>query len=178
MDAQSYRFRLDSFQHVHGRLVLVVPASLAAQGLQAVHSMGVAQCDISPRNFLLDSNLNLMISEFAGSSLLGSKPSPAPGERFQTPRMDWNKTPTVEEDIFGLGSLIYFIMTNKYLYEDVASDEVVRRYAHQGFPELGHLSCGPVIKRCWEGQIHTVQVVLSELEALDKVFGDGMLWIS
>lgn len=142
-------------------------AKQAAEGLQVVHAVGAVHCDVSPRNFLLDSNLDLKISDFAGSSLLGSQPSAAAGERFSAPGIDWNKTPVVEDDLFGLGSLIYFIMTDKYPYEVIPSDEVGKRFERHEFPKLSHLSCGPIIKRCWERQMHTAENVLSALDALE-----------
>lgn len=131
-----------------------------------LHAIEAVHCDISPRNFLLDSNLDLKISDFGGASLLGSKPSAAPGERFQAPGTDWDIPPVVEDDIFSLGSLIYFIMTDKYPYEEIPSNEVEKLYERHMFPDLSQVNCGPIIKRCWERQVHTAQEVHSSLEVL------------
>jgi serine/threonine protein kinase len=97
---------------------------------------------------LLDSNLDLKISDFGGTSILRSKPSAAPGERFRAPGIDWDIPPVFEDDIFSLGSLIYFIMTDKYPYEEISSDEVEKLYECHVFPDLSHVICGPIIKRC------------------------------
>lgn len=89
-------------------------AKQAAEGLAALHSIGVVHCDISPRNFLLDLDLNLRISDFGGASLSGSEPSAVAQTRFRHPQFDWDAPPTYGDDIFSLGSLIYFIMTGSY----------------------------------------------------------------
>ncbi|KKA16437.1 Serine/threonine protein kinase [Rasamsonia emersonii CBS 393.64] len=62
-------------------------AKQAAEGLQILHSVDVVHCDVSPRNFLLDSGLNLKISDFAGASLSGSEPSAYSATRFSTSRL-------------------------------------------------------------------------------------------
>jgi serine/threonine protein kinase len=111
-------------------------AKQAAEGLQILHSVNVVHCDISPRNFLLDGDLNLKISDFAGSSLSGSIPSAYANTRYRHPDGHWDIPPRFEDDIFGLGSLIYFIMTNNYPYEEVSSDDVERLYKDRQFPSL------------------------------------------
>ena len=60
-------------------------AKQAADGIAVLHSAGVVHCDISPRNFLLDLDLNLKISDFGGSSLFGSEPSAVAETRFRHP---------------------------------------------------------------------------------------------
>lgn len=139
-------------------------AKQAAEGLRVLHDIGVVHCDVSPRNFLLDSNLDLRISDFAGASLDGSKPSAAAGERFRAPGTDWDIRPDFGDDIFSLGSLIYFIMTDKYPYEEIFGDEVEGLYERHVFPDISHVTCGTIIKRCWERQIQTAQEVQLCLE--------------
>lgn len=50
-------------------------ASQAAEPVAALHIKGVIQNDVSPRNLLLDEDLNLRICDFAGSSLPGETSS-------------------------------------------------------------------------------------------------------
>ncbi len=57
----------------------------------------------------------LKLSDFGGSPLLGSAPTAAVGERFRRLEMDWEIPPVCDGD---LGWLIYFIMTDKYPYEE------------------------------------------------------------
>lgn len=103
-------------------------AKQAAEGVRLLHSNGIIHCDISPRNFLLDTDLNLKITDFGGSSLSGSEPSAVAETRFRYPEPDWDAPPSLKDDIFSLGSLLYFIMTGSYPYADRCSDEVERFY--------------------------------------------------
>ncbi|PGH23931.1 hypothetical protein AJ80_01993 [Polytolypa hystricis UAMH7299] len=99
-----------------------------AEALTVLHTVDVMHCVLSPRNFLLDSDLHLKISDFGGASLCGSEPSATPATRFRHPAYDWNAAPVFGDDIFSLGSLIYFIMTGCYPYEDIPSNEVEKLY--------------------------------------------------
>lgn len=139
-------------------------AKQAAEGLAVLHSVGVIHCDISPRNFLLDLDLNLKISDFGGASLFGSEPSAVAGTRFRHPGFDWDAPPTFQDDIFSLGSLIYFVMTGTYPYADLPSDEVEKLYVSHHFPaDLTSLTCGSVIYNCWTGDV-SAQEVYSHIE--------------
>ncbi|RSL75819.1 hypothetical protein CDV31_017403, partial [Fusarium ambrosium] len=75
----------------------------ASQALENLHSFGIIHQDVTPRNFLLDENLNLHICDFAGSSF--------PGHIALT------------DDIFGLGSVLYFIMCGEEPYGNLDEDE-------------------------------------------------------
>lgn len=142
-------------------------ARQATEGLNVLHSANIIHCDISPCNFLLDHDLHLKIADFGGASLRGSAPSAVAATRFRYPISDWDAPPSFEEDVFGLGSLIYFIMTGTYPYEDIPSDKVEKLYESHTFPDVTHLACGVIIERCWGKQVNTSEV-LTYLEALDK----------
>ncbi|PLB47751.1 kinase-like protein [Aspergillus steynii IBT 23096] len=116
----------------------------AAEALTVLHRFEVIHCDLSPRNFLLDSQLNVKIADIGGASLCGSDPSATPATRFRHPDYDWNVFPVFGDDIFSLGSLIYFIMTGSYPYEEISSDEVEKLYDAQRFPDVSFVVCGNV----------------------------------
>lgn len=141
-------------------------ARQASEGLSVLHTVGVMHCDISPRNFLLDGNLDLKITDFGGSSLEGSKPSAMAEPRFCWPVEDWKALPTFEEDVFGLGSLVYFIMMGVCPYGDIESDEVVKLYGAHKYPDVTNLACGDIILRCWEREVGAAEVH-AYFEALD-----------
>ncbi|RAK91246.1 kinase-like protein, partial [Aspergillus costaricaensis CBS 115574] len=138
-----------------------------AKALSALHAHHIIHCDLSPRNFLLDSSLNVKIADFGGASLCGSEPSATPATRFRPPGYDWNVPPVYGDDIFGLGSLIYFIMTGTYPYKDILSDEVEKLYEVQQFPDVSNVLCGFVISECWRGQIHSAQAVHDAVAAVE-----------
>ncbi|GKZ33951.1 hypothetical protein AbraIFM66950_004043 [Aspergillus brasiliensis] len=138
-----------------------------AQALGVLHAYQVIHCDLSLRNFLLDSSLNVKIADFGGASLCGSDPSATPATRFRPPGYDWNVPPVFEDDIFGLGSLIYFIMTGSYPYKDILSDEVEKLYEVHQFPDTADVICGILISQCWHRQIHSAQNVHDAVAAVE-----------
>ncbi|KFY84873.1 hypothetical protein V500_08936 [Pseudogymnoascus sp. VKM F-4518 (FW-2643)] len=146
-------------------------ARQASEGMSILHAADVIHCDISPRNFLLDGNLDLKIADFGGSSLSGSMPSAAAGTRFRWPVEDWNALPTFGDDVFGLGSLVYFIMTGVYPYGDVASDEVEKLYGAHTYPDVTQLGCGDIIARCWGREVSAAEVH-AYFEALGRDYAD------
>ncbi|KAL3459488.1 kinase-like protein [Aspergillus heterothallicus] len=133
-------------------------ARQAAEGVRLLHENNVVHCDISPRNFLLDHELDLKICDFGGSSLNGSRPTAYMSTRYCPPNYKWDDTPQPRDDIFSLGSLIYFIMTNEYPYEEVPSEEVETQYNSLQFPDVSEISCGSLILDCWHRRIDAVQV--------------------
>jgi hypothetical protein len=113
-------------------------------------------------------DLNLKISDFGGSSLCGSEPSATPETRFRHPGYDWDVPPVFGDDIFGLGSLIHSIVTDRYPYEEVGSDEVEKLYEADQFPDTAHLACGAVITQCWRRQVGTAKDVFDNLTAVEQ----------
>ncbi|PTU19928.1 hypothetical protein P175DRAFT_0439760, partial [Aspergillus ochraceoroseus IBT 24754] len=156
-------------QQNHGNITLQLRlrwGRQAAEALMMLHSLNVVHCDLLPRNFLLDLHLNLRIADFGGASLGGSDPSATPATRFRQPGYDWDVPPVFSDDLFSLGSLIYFIMTGSYPYEEVASNEVERLYEAQQFPDVSALVCGALIMRCWQQQQQQQQQVVVSAEAI------------
>ncbi|RFU34934.1 hypothetical protein B7463_g1423, partial [Scytalidium lignicola] len=133
-------------------------AKQAAEGLRVVHSFEIVHCDVSPRNFLLDSNLDIQICDFAGASISSSKSSAYQDTRFRSPDSKWEDPPSYKDDIFGFGSLIYFICTGKQPYGEIPSDRVDMLYTQREFPNVSHLPCGRVIEQCWHQQVDINQI--------------------
>ncbi|EFQ99519.1 hypothetical protein MGYG_08988 [Nannizzia gypsea CBS 118893] len=77
--------------------------------------------------------------------------------------MDWDIPPTVEDDVFGLGTLIYFIMTGVYPYKETPSDEVEKSFMEGEFPDTSDIICGDIIYQCWH-QKTTAGAVSTMLE--------------
>lgn len=136
----------------------------AAEGLQLLHAVDVIHCDVEPKNFFLDANLHLKIADFSGSSLDGYQPSACVNPRFLHPNFDWRHQPVAQDDLFSLGSLIYFIMTGHYPFHELASDEVETNYKNHKFPDVSGVICGDVIRRCWNLELSSAQDVLQSLK--------------
>ncbi|KAL3428433.1 hypothetical protein PVAG01_01942 [Phlyctema vagabunda] len=138
----------------------------AAEGLQLLHDADVIHCDVEPRNFLIDANLSLKIGDFGGSSLRGSQPSACAPTRFLPPDFDWRRQPTIEDDLFGLGSTIYFIMTGQYPFAELGSDEVEANFRARRFPSVEGILCGDIFKQCWSSEIASAQVAYNLIQVV------------
>lgn len=138
----------------------------AAEGLELLHSHGVIQGDVGPHNFLLDVDLSLKICDFAGSSLDGSRATVAPGVRYRLPSLAGRRiqSATIKEDLFALGSTIYFIATGYEPYNELTDeDEVERLYKDAVFPELGGVPFAEIIALCWRQEAESAKMVIQLL---------------
>lgn len=129
-----------------------------AEAVDLLHKNGVIHCDIKPRNFLLDTALDIKIIDFSGSSLDGSKPASGEGTRFFLPR-HWRDQPTVTTDLFALGSTLYEIFQGTSPCEEIPSDEVGTLFTQKVFPDVSGIPCGQIIKQCWLSQVDSAAQV-------------------
>lgn len=139
----------------------------AAEGLQLLHSANVIHCDVAPKNFLLDAHLSLRIADFSGSSLDASYPAACGSVRFTEHNFSRRNLPTIQEDLYALGSTIYCIMTSRYPYEELESNEVRDRYKAQEFPDVAEISCGEIILRCWRSEVTSAQEIYDFIRCMD-----------
>jgi serine/threonine protein kinase len=126
----------------------------------------VIHCDIKPDNLLLDENLDLKICDFAGSSLQGSKALVSSSTRFWRPALP--KTPCdAQDDIFGLGSTIYTILTGHEPFGELESDEVEARFSSADFPDTSGLPFDEAMQSCWRG-CASIQKIRSSIETSER----------
>ncbi|OAQ59760.1 protein kinase-like domain [Pochonia chlamydosporia 170] len=138
----------------------------ATRAITVVHSAQVIHCDITPRNFLLNAQLDLRISDFAGCSISGSPPLIAPGSRYQPPGWNWKRKAVEEDDVFALGSVLYFIMVGREPYPDLEEEEVHELFQGAKFPHVDQLPCGEIIHSCWDGTFSSAERVVDALNGL------------
>lgn len=136
----------------------------AAEAVQLLPSADVAHCDVGPSNFLFDAGLGLKIADFAGFSLEGSRATVRAGTRFTPPALDGWARGTVQDDLFGLGSTIYTIMTGHYLFEELPSDEAEKRNKTHEFADVTGIYCGEIIERCWHSEVISAQEIYSFIQ--------------
>lgn len=130
----------------------------AAQALASLHDKGVIHSDFATRNFLLNENLDLCTCDFPGSFFASSPdPTSEPGSRYQERPWRWDYVPTEADDVFGLGSVLYYIMAGEEPDSDLDDDEVDRRFQTQEFPETSLLPYGSVVRDCWMGHLTTAR---------------------
>ncbi|KFH40493.1 cAMP-dependent protein kinase type-like protein [Hapsidospora chrysogenum ATCC 11550] len=107
----------------------------AAAALSALHAANIIHCDFAPRNFILGANLDLHIADFAGSSVAGSTPTIAAGPRYLPPGWSWTRPVQQTDDVFALGSVMYFIMVGEEPYADLSEEDVEKKFAKAVFPD-------------------------------------------
>lgn len=136
----------------------------ATESIELLHSCGILQGDVGPHNFLLDVDLDLKICDFGGSSLDGSKATVVPGVRYRLPS---SQLATIKEDLFALGSTIYFIATGQEPYHELTDeDEVAKLYQDGTFPELGNVLFAEAIALCWKGELASAQTIIEVIRRL------------
>ena len=140
----------------------------AAQGLAYIHSKGVLQTDISCSNMLLDKSNNLVLCDFAGSSLDGGKPTVASGTRYQRPYDGIKSGCSIEDEIFALGSAIYEIWTTQQSYQDEEEELVTWNYRQRRYPDVENLPVADIMTKCWKGTYTSISEAEGELEKLQK----------
>ena len=142
-------------------------AQEVAEGLQLLHTHEIIHSDVHPTNFLLDENLSLRVCDFSSVSLRGSRSSACSSVRFLWPAMDWLHS-NVQEDIFGLGSTIYFIMTGHYPFTELSDKEVEANYKAGRFPDLTGVEAmyADIIQRCWKSEYSSIQDICVSMKAI------------
>ncbi|KAK8150466.1 hypothetical protein G3M48_001674 [Beauveria asiatica] len=133
----------------------------AAEAVAVVHSATIIHCDVTPRNFLLNEALELHLSDFAGSSVAGSRPSITTSARFQRPGWSWE--PAYADDLFALGSVLYYIQTGQEPHYDIPENEVRDLFQAAVFPDVSTLDYGSVIHKCWTGDFSNAQQIVDVL---------------
>ena len=119
-----------------------------AQAFQHIHSRGVLQVDIAPRNMLLDWDDNLKLSDFGGSSIDGSGPTVLPTVSYEHPYYPAS-TPSIKSELFAIGSAFYELETLQAPYHDLEPDEIGDLFVNNTFPKTNNLILGEVINKCW-----------------------------
>ncbi|KAM3510799.1 hypothetical protein MY11210_005580 [Beauveria gryllotalpidicola] len=135
----------------------------AVEAVAVVHSASIIHCDVTPRNFLLNEALELHLSDFAGSSVSGSPPSITTSPRFQRPGWTLESPPIYADDLFALGSVLYYIQTGHEPYYDLTEDEVQDRFNAMAFPDVSTLNYGGIIHKCWTGDWSNAQKIIDAL---------------
>ncbi|KAK9456520.1 kinase-like domain-containing protein [Dipodascopsis uninucleata] len=159
---QDYMLRDHVFIAIYTRIRWIVQIT---EAIQYVHSKGIIYSDISSRNFLLDRNLNLKICDFSGASCESYNSTSIEISRYRSPERNQHslKEPSINSDLFALGSLIFEIETGTVPFDDILSDEVQSNYSNGIFPDTSQLICGPIIDLCWRHQYSTCDELMSHL---------------
>lgn len=132
--------------------------SQAAEAIEFIHKRGVYHFDLRPHNILVhaDSNgsVDLLLCDFGFASLGEEWPTCGPISGFFDPTPG---TSQVHQDLFGLGSIFFFIMTggcpyaSHMLNSSAAEENAVLDLIRQGeFPSVEDIVGGSVILKTWK----------------------------
>ncbi|KAL2755765.1 hypothetical protein ACRALDRAFT_2034779 [Sodiomyces alcalophilus JCM 7366] len=137
-----------------------------ASALAHVHSRGVVHCDLGLHNILLTDSGDVVLCDFAGSILDGSRPFVAHGDRYADP-LRRSKELAQRDDVFALGTVMYEIACGKLLFEGLEDWEIHERLAKREFPDLSGIPTllRDVIEKCWTEPEYTAKDALADLDA-------------
>jgi hypothetical protein len=68
---------------------------------------------------------------------------------------------TIKEDLFALGSTIYFIATGHEPYEELTDEHQVEKLYEDGvFPELSEVPFAEIIGLCWRHDAESAKIIV------------------
>jgi serine/threonine protein kinase len=151
-----------------GQDQLLLWAEEAVERFSFTQSMGVYQCDISTRNFLVGDDLSLVLNDFSGSRV-GDRAELVGPETSYARALQDDQYGTVqgskEGEVFSIGSLLYEILTGQKPYSDLGDGEIEELFQQGSFPSKSTLALGAVIQDCWIGRFSSAEEVKVAFEA-------------
>ncbi len=151
---------------------LIKWAEQIAEGLEHIHRHGIIHCDTGATNILVKDDSDIVLCDFAGSSIDGEKKSGVFYERrcarrwskfFSTPDVDDSFSFTPKDDLFALGSVIYEMSTGNRPHHDKSDADVTNLYDSNVFPDLSGVEMGEIIDKCWRGHYESATEALADI---------------
>jgi len=143
----------------------------AVSGFAYIHSKSIVHQDVSARNLLLSSELDVKICDFGSAALVGERTHGLAEFRYSGGRSWPENKATFQYDLFCMGALFYEIILGKPPYEELGRIEVVDRYKEQNFPSLDEIELGyaTIIEKCWHDQYSSILELEADLPPLRAV---------
>ncbi|SPO04503.1 related to vesicular transport-associated repeat protein Tb-291 [Cephalotrichum gorgonifer] len=138
----------------------------AASAVAHIHSLGIVHGDLSIHNFIIDSNGDILLCDFAGAGIDGGRSYVAHGTRYADPLRRHEEVITQRDDVFALGMVLYELARGNLLFEGLTDDEIYHRLERRQFPDLSiiPMPLRGVIEKCWTVPEYTALHALRELE--------------
>ena len=126
-----------------------------------IHSKGVFHNDLSTRNILLSSDMNIKICDFGFATKQGESMRGMAETRYNRYRSWKELNVFVTDDLFAVGSLLFEILTGKRPYDDIESLDVERRFQNHVFPSLDSIdpNLARIIDKCWNERYSNVKEI-------------------
>ena len=135
-----------------------------AEGLAYLHQKGIVQGDVGCHNTLLKHD-EIKLCDFGGSSIDG-KPTVAGYECRSQRWDDAHENPSIQSELFALGSTMYEIWTTTRPYHDEPEETVEQNYKRQCFPDVRTLPVAEIIEKSWHGTYSSADEVFADLKSL------------
>ena len=115
-------------------------------GLKEMHDKGWVHCDVKPDNFLADNDGHVKLIDFSIgrklksgglAGLFGGRPKAIQGTRsYMAPEQIRQKTPDARTDIYGLGCMIFELMSGKLPFTGNSPDQLLKKHLTASVPSL------------------------------------------
>lgn len=123
-------------------------------GLQHLHEHGWVHCDVKPDNYLADAGANVKLIDFSIGvkekksglgGLLSGRPKAIRGTRsYMAPEQIRRKHPDRRTDVYGLGCMIFELLSGKTPFSANTPDELLKKHLSAPVPSLE--SCSDATK--------------------------------
>jgi len=127
------------------------------EGLDAIHAHELIHRDLKPSNILIDSNGNVLLTDFGIASVAGSVAHPRSGTlAYMSPEQLAGREITHLSDIYSLGIVLYELFTGKSLFANKSLEAIGTAQAPGGIPRPSSIVPGidatieRVILKCLE----------------------------
>lgn len=130
-----------------------------------IHSKNILHNDLSTRNILLSTDMNIKICDFGFSTFPESISLGRAETRYGPPTPPQVETALPASDLFAIGSLFFEILSGERPFDDVDSASVERRYENHNFPSLENIdpNYAKIIDDCWNGRYVCIRDVEQQL---------------
>ncbi|KAL1997905.1 hypothetical protein VTN02DRAFT_449 [Thermoascus thermophilus] len=140
----------------------------ATNAIGYIHSKGIIHCDIGCHNFLVTDTRNLVLADFGGSRFCGSFSYVRPRPRYTAPSFLENDTtdePTVKDDLFALGTVLYEISSGRPLNRRFTDAQIRARFLARDFPAMDTdvFGLADVVGSCWREEYRNAEEVENDL---------------
>lgn len=163
-------------------------------GLFQLHQNGFLHLDLKPANLLLRGNVPVLVDFDAArrSSLETRTAKPIGTDPYMSPEQVRREAPSEASDVYGLGAVLYELLTGRWPYEDAYQASTPEDGDEARYPQLGEIPPPPartfnqdipepldaVVMRCLEARpedrydsIHGMLLALTE-----QLEGPAALW--
>lgn len=148
--------------------------------MEYIHNRDIIHGDLRCHNLLTDEEDNIILIDFAGSSINGSKLMVGPPAWSRLSPDGTN--PRKEEDIFSFGCALYQMATRREPYARKRPGDVTKLYNEGKFPSTEHISnekwVGEIIMKCWCQRYTTASEIKRDIDTHQQGLGRRRGWTS